>query len=98
MAPAGFGLEERHGIQRLEQQRLYTHQQLDLTTASELRRALVHALAELHASRAAHQAELLRMESEAARRSCPPRPSSETSSGGTGTPFCCSSTIRLLQV
>ena len=73
-------------------------QQLDLTTAPELRRALVRALAELHASRAAHQAELLRMESEAARRSCPPRPSSETSSGGTGTPFCCSSTIRLLQV
>ncbi|XP_066350576.1 uncharacterized protein [Miscanthus floridulus] len=42
-------------------------QQLDLTTAPELRRALVRALAELHASRAAHQAELRRMESEAAR-------------------------------
>ncbi|CAN6234274.1 unnamed protein product [Urochloa humidicola] len=35
--------------------------------ASELRRALVRALAELDASRAAHQAELRRMESEAAR-------------------------------
>lgn len=43
------------------------HYQLDLTTAPELRRALVRALAELHASRAAHQAELRRMESEAAR-------------------------------
>jgi hypothetical protein len=42
-------------------------QQLDLTTAPELRRALVRALAELHASRAAHQAELRRVESEAAR-------------------------------
>ncbi|EES11787.1 hypothetical protein BDA96_06G015800 [Sorghum bicolor] len=40
------------------------HQQLD---APELRRALVRALAELHASRAAHQAELRRVESEAAR-------------------------------
>ncbi|PVH34758.1 hypothetical protein PAHAL_7G024300 [Panicum hallii] len=38
-----------------------------LSTASELRRALVRALAELDASRAAHQAELRRMESEAAR-------------------------------
>ncbi|CAL5028816.1 unnamed protein product [Urochloa decumbens] len=37
------------------------------STASELRRALVRALAELDASRAAHQAELRRMESEAAR-------------------------------
>ena len=53
-------------------------QQLDLTTAPELRLALVRALAELHASRAAHQAELRRMESEAARRSCPPRPPSGT--------------------
>lgn len=43
------------------------HQQLDFATAPELRRALVRALAELHASRAAHQAELRRMESEAAR-------------------------------
>ena len=42
-------------------------QQLDLTTAPELRLALVRALAELHASRAAHQAELRCMESEAAR-------------------------------
>ncbi|KAG2564951.1 uncharacterized protein LOC120683815 [Panicum virgatum] len=45
-------------------------QQLDsyaLSTASELRRALVRALAELDASRAAHQAELRRMETEAAR-------------------------------
>ncbi|KAG2570572.1 uncharacterized protein LOC120639723 [Panicum virgatum] len=45
-------------------------QQLDscgLSTASELRRALVRALAELDASHAAHQAELRRMESEAAR-------------------------------
>ena len=38
------------------------------------------------------------MESEAARRSCPPRLPSETSSGGTATPFSCSSTTRLLQV
>ncbi|KAL6650341.1 hypothetical protein ACP70R_009266 [Stipagrostis hirtigluma subsp. patula] len=38
-----------------------------LSTASELRRALVRALAELDAARAAHQAELRRMESEAAR-------------------------------
>ncbi|TKW03101.1 hypothetical protein SEVIR_7G000800v4 [Setaria viridis] len=37
------------------------------STASDLRRALVRALAELDASRAAHQAELRRMESEAAR-------------------------------
>ncbi|KAJ1270042.1 hypothetical protein BS78_06G024100 [Paspalum vaginatum] len=36
-------------------------------TAAELRRALVRALDELHASRAAHQAELRRVESEAAR-------------------------------
>ncbi|KAL6841099.1 hypothetical protein ACP4OV_029068 [Aristida adscensionis] len=38
-----------------------------LSTASELRRALVRALAELDAARAAHQAELRRVESEAAR-------------------------------
>lgn len=37
------------------------------STASDLRRALVRAMAELDASRAAHQAELRRMESEAAR-------------------------------
>ncbi|XP_062185580.1 uncharacterized protein LOC133889132 [Phragmites australis] len=37
------------------------------STASELRRALVRALAELESARAAHQAELRRMESEAAR-------------------------------
>lgn len=37
------------------------------STASELRQALLRALAELDAARAAHQAELRRMESEAAR-------------------------------
>lgn len=40
---------------------------LAFSTASELRRALVRSLAELDAARAAHQAELRRVESEAAR-------------------------------
>nr|AHW98577.1 hypothetical protein [Oryza punctata] len=41
--------------------------QLAFSTASELRQALLRALAELDAARVAHQAELRRMESEAAR-------------------------------
>jgi hypothetical protein len=40
---------------------------LAFSTAAELRRALVRSLAELDAARAAHQAELRRMESEATR-------------------------------